>query len=143
MNTDFTKNKTATKHLNVLVKNDNILNQNNKVDMIYKYNTNKGTKLKDSHNEVPNNNLFENFNNLNNKKIIYPNNNYYFKQYKEQYEKHSLNNNLSLHQKIEPGLFGNYSSQLPLSLTQDKQAICHLMKRSQTGLTVFQFFSNR
>lgn len=113
MNTDFTKNKTATKHLNVLVKNDNILNQNNKVDIIHKYNTNKGTKLKDSYNKILDNKLLENFNNLNNKKIIYPNNNYYFNQYKEQYEKHSLDNNMSLHQKIDSELFENISSQLP------------------------------
>lgn len=113
MNTDFIKNKTSAKHLNVLAKNDNIINQNKKVDPTNKYNSNKSTILKDTHNEAPNNSLFENYNNLTNKNIIHPNNNYYFKQYKEQYEKHSLNNNLSLHRKIEPGIFGNYSSQFP------------------------------
>lgn len=113
MNPDLTKYRTVTKQLNVLAKNDNILNQANKVDTIHKNNTSKGINLNDSYNRAPSKNLFENFSNLNNKKIIHPYNNYYFKQYKEQYEKHSLNNNLNPHHKIEPGLFGNYSEQLP------------------------------
>lgn len=123
MNSEFKKNKIISKHLNVLSNNDNILNQNIKPDFNFKPSSLKAPAFNKSlgNGDVNNNPIFENFvsknihrtDRVNNSKTIYPNSNYYFKQYKEQYEKHSLENGFATNHSIEPSLFGNYKYQLP------------------------------
>lgn len=123
MNSELTTKKNVSKHLNVLGNNKNILNQNTKDESKFKAYSFKVVNFHEvlANEETHNERIFKNFANTNsyknansnNQNVIYPNTNYYFKQYKEQYEKQALENGFKNRQTVGSNLFRNYDHHFP------------------------------